>query len=76
VRPLLLGLLAGLVAILGGALAGFETAWACSCGPSCDEIIPSADVIVEGRITDWAALDEPGLGTFSAIEVTIDVVRV
>jgi hypothetical protein len=50
---------------------------ACSCGPACDEIVPGADLIVEGRITGWEAAPEyERVGGYMPIRLHFDVVRV
>ena len=59
----------------GGAAPG--TANACSCGPECEDVVHNADLIVEGRITDWQRTDGyTSPGTYLPIILRMEVLRV
>jgi hypothetical protein len=78
VKTALLFMLLGLSVVIS-ANSGWtaETVDACSCGPSCEQVVHEADLIVEGRITDWERTDDyPSPSTYVAITLHMEVVRV
>jgi hypothetical protein len=72
-----LAVVVALAALLGTRSWEPEAALACSCGPDCDDIVHTADLIVEGRLTSWNRTDryEP-LGQFIPILLSMHVDRV
>ena len=76
-RTLFAGITLFAATLLGAGIPRADEASACSCGPNCAEIVPNADIIIEGRILGWEQAPEyERAGTFMPIRLALDIERV